>query len=99
VSEHPRRHLIAYDIADDRRRLKIANLLSAHGDRVQYSVFVVDCRPARLIRVRAELAKLIKASEDSILICDLGAPESAAHGIMQYLGTRRAITADKMMIM
>ena len=98
MSDQPRRHLVAYDVADDRRRVKIANLLSAHGDRVQYSVFIVDCRPARLIRVRAQLTKLIKADEDSVLICDLGAPDHAVHDTMQYLGTRRMITADTMAI-
>jgi CRISPR-associated protein Cas2 len=98
MSDHPRRHLIAYDVADDRRRVKIANFLSAHGDRVQYSVFVVDCRPAKLIRIRAQLANLIRADEDSILLCDLGSPDLAARDTMQYLGTRRTITSDTMTI-
>ncbi|MGH3260526.1 MAG: CRISPR-associated endonuclease Cas2 [Trebonia sp.] len=98
MSDHPRRCLIAYDVADDRRRVKVANFLSAHGDRVQYSVFVVDCRPAKLIRLRAKLATLIRADEDSILLCDLGAPDQAASDTMQYLGTRRAITSDTLAI-
>ncbi|HET9081301.1 MAG TPA: CRISPR-associated endonuclease Cas2 [Trebonia sp.] len=98
MSDHPRRHLIAYDVADDRRRVRIANFLSAHGDRVQYSVFVVDCRPAKLIRLRAQLANLIMANEDSILLCDLGTPNQAAQDTMQYLGTRRTITSDTMTI-
>ena len=98
MSDHPRRHLIAYDVRDDRRRVKVANLLSAHGDRAQFSVFILDCRPAKLIRVRAQLARLIKAEEDSVLICDLGAPDTAANVAMQYLGTRRSITADTMAI-
>jgi CRISPR-associated protein Cas2 len=98
VSDHPRRHLIAYDVADDRRRTRVSNFLSAHGDRVQYSVFVVDCRPAKLIRLRAQLAKLINAAEDSILLCDLGAPDTAPQDTMQYLGTRRVITSDNLTI-
>ena len=92
MSDHPRRHLIAYDVSDDRRRVKVANLLSAHGDRVQFSVFILDCRPAKLIRIRTQLAKLIKADEDSVLICDLGPPDTAVNVTMQYLGTRRATT-------
>lgn len=94
MSDYPRRHLIAYDVADDRRRTKIANYLSAHGDRVQYSVFIVDCRPARLIRIRAQLTNLINPREDSILLCDLGSPGKASNDTMQYLGTRRRITSD-----
>lgn len=98
MTDHPRRYLVAYDISDDHRRIRIANVLSAHGDRVQFSVFVVDCRPARLIRVRAQLAKLIKPSEDSILICDLGLSAHAATDTMQYLGASRRITSDALTI-
>jgi CRISPR-associated protein Cas2 len=98
MTDHPRRFLVAYDIADDLRRTRIANVLSAHGDRVQYSVFVVDCRPARLIRLRTQLAKLIKPGEDSILICDLGLSAHAATDAMQYLGARRTITSDVLTI-
>jgi CRISPR-associated protein Cas2 len=97
VSDHPRRHLIAYDISDDGRRVKVSNFLSAHGDRVQYSVFIMDCRPARLIRICAQLATFINPAEDSILLCDLGSPDRA-HDTMQYMGTRRKITPDSMMI-
>jgi CRISPR-associated protein Cas2 len=61
-------HLIAYDIPDDRVRTKIANFLSSHGDRLRYSVFMTDCRPARLIRIRAQLEHLIQPDEDSVLI-------------------------------
>ena len=94
MSDHPRRHLIAYDVTDDRRRTRIASYLSAHGDRVQYSVFVIDCRPAKLIRLRARLAELIKADEDSILLCDLGQRDRAAVDTMHYLGTRGATTSE-----
>jgi CRISPR-associated protein Cas2 len=86
-------------VADDRRRVRIATFLSAHGDRVQYSVFIVDCRPARMIRIRTQLANLISVSEDSILLCDLGSPDRATHNTMQYLGTRRTITGDIMTIL
>jgi CRISPR-associated protein Cas2 len=98
MSDHPRRRLIAYDVSDDRRRDKVATLLSAHGDRAQFSVCVVDCRPAKLTRIRTQLAKLIKADEDSIHICDIGAPDTAVDVTMQYLGTRRAITADSAIV-
>ena len=32
-------YVIAYDIPNDRRRQKIADLLEGYGKRVQYSVF------------------------------------------------------------
>jgi CRISPR-associated protein Cas2 len=39
--------LVVYDIADDRRRLKLANFLEGHGRRVQESVFECFIVPAR----------------------------------------------------
>jgi CRISPR-associated protein Cas2 len=54
-----RRYLIAYDISDDVRRTKVAKKLESFGDRVQYSVFIVDARPAKLLRLRAQLTDMI----------------------------------------
>ena len=31
--------VVVYDISDDRRRLRLSNLLEGYGRRVQYSVF------------------------------------------------------------
>ena len=66
------RFLIAYDISDDRRRDRLAECLQRHGDRVQYSVFIVDINPARILRLRREVSTIIVAEADSVLICDLG---------------------------
>jgi hypothetical protein len=56
-------------IAYDRRRVKIAN-------------FLADCRPAKLIRIRAQLENLIRTDGDSILLSDLGSPDLAARDTM-----------------
>ena len=68
----PRRFLIAYDVTDDRRRTRVATRLSSFGDRVQFSVFVIDGRPAKLVRLRRTLKMLIDPEVDSVIICDLG---------------------------
>jgi hypothetical protein len=38
----------------------------------------------RLIRIRAELANLIRADEDNVLLCDLGTSDQAAQDTMQF---------------
>lgn len=81
--------IVAYDIADDRRRDRVALALQEHGTRVQYSVFVIDGRPASFVRLRASLARLIDAEVDSILLCDLGPRQAAVERSMSYLGARR----------
>ena len=37
-------YTIAYDIVEDKRRNKIAAILGAYGDRVQYSVFECELK-------------------------------------------------------
>lgn len=92
MSEPAHRYLVAYDIVDDRRRDHVAKVLGGYGDRLQYSVFVLDVRAARMIRLRAELMSLVKLHEDSVLICDLGPTHALSPARFDYLGRRRPIT-------
>ena len=89
MSEAPRRHLIAYDIADDRRRDRVAKRLQSSGVRVQYSVFLVDLRPATVRRLLTALESLIDRGEDSVLVCDLGVVASINQRNFHYLGASR----------
>lgn len=47
-------YIIAYDIASDRRRRRVADLLELHATRVQGSVFetILTMREAETLRVR-----------------------------------------------
>lgn len=92
--EPARRYLVAYDISDDRRRARVAKRLQTCGDRVQYSVFVVDVRPARLVRLRAHLEQLIDPDVDSVLLCDLGIVASIDNRRFEFLGYSAAITSS-----
>lgn len=91
MSESPRRLLIAYDIADDRRREAIARTLSGYGDRVQYSVFVVDARPAGLVRVRQRIESIADLSVDSLLYCDLGVVDALDRRRFEVVGRQRPL--------
>ena len=61
-------YVIAYDIADDKRRLKVAKQLERLGDRVQHSVFEVYLTSKELERLLKRLKKLIDVKEDSIRV-------------------------------
>ncbi len=91
-AEPVRRFLIAYDISDDRRRTRVAKCLQTYGDRVQYSVFVVDIRPARLVRLRTALEVLIHQHADSVLLCDLGPAASIDTRRFEFLGYSAEVT-------
>jgi len=58
--------VVAYDISDDRRRERVAKILEAYGERVQYSVF--ECRLDRMqfLRLRHALEEVILPEEDAV---------------------------------
>ncbi|MBK6744812.1 MAG: CRISPR-associated endonuclease Cas2 [Hydrogenophilales bacterium] len=58
--------VVCYDIADNRRRGLVADLLEGHGVRVQESVFEIILDMRGLARLRDELRALCDWSEDSL---------------------------------
>lgn len=61
------RLVVAYDIASDARREKVAELLSAHGPRVQLSVFEIELASVRDREVlMRRLVELIDDDEDQV---------------------------------
>lgn len=59
-------YVVAYDIPDDRRRKKVADLLEGYGKRVQYSVFECVLTHAKYNELHSKLKKKVKLSEDSV---------------------------------
>lgn len=94
-----RRYLIAYDIADDKRRDRLARVLKSFGDRVQYSVFIVDITPARLVRLVARLETSIVQTEDSVLVCEVGPLDASMGRRFRFLGVGAPITLQESFIL
>ncbi|PKZ41574.1 CRISPR-associated endonuclease Cas2 [Kytococcus schroeteri] len=69
-----RRHLIAYDIADERRLRRVVKVMESYGERLQYSVFLCDMSPGGLARWRSEILDVIDLSVDSVVVIDVGSP-------------------------
>lgn len=59
-------YVVAYDIPDDKRRKRVADLLEGYGKRVQYSVFECVLSEAKYGELRKRLRKRVKLSEDSV---------------------------------
>ena len=93
------RFLIAYDITDDLRRNRVAKTLESYGDRIQYSVFLVDTKPAKLVRLRAGLRGLMELSGDRALICDLGPLSGDGQRRMEFIGHPPAYTCEGPLIL
>ncbi|WP_312714762.1 CRISPR-associated endonuclease Cas2 [Corynebacterium flavescens] len=94
-----RRTLICYDVTNDKRRTRLAKLLSSYGDRIQYSVFVTDISPARLLRLKDEAKAKIDSAEDSILFCDLGRVSELSEKKFSYLGQTREVSDNDVLIL
>jgi CRISPR-associated protein Cas2 len=93
MSEPVRRVLVAYDVSDDLRRDRVAVTLQRFGERVQYSVFIVDGRPADFVRLRCTLEAIIDRNIDRVLFCDLGAREIMDRR-MTFIGRRPTLSGD-----
>jgi len=59
--------VVAYDIADNRRRSKIARVLEQYGIRCNESVFECLLTESRIQKMQQLLLKLADSDEDSIL--------------------------------
>ena len=65
--------VVAYDIPDDRRRLRVARILLGYGERVQYSVFECRITKVQYLRLKERLDEVIDPAEDRIsfyLLCE-----------------------------
>ena len=95
MSEAVRRWVVAYDISDDRRRSRVAAAIGGVGDRLQYSVFVVDGKPAQFVRLRGQLLRMIDASRDSLVLIDLGLRDALSTARFERLGVTRRIWSEE----
>jgi CRISPR-associated protein Cas2 len=92
------RYLICYDITDDPRRDRLAKVIQTYGDRLQYSVFLVDAKPAKLIRLRTAMHHVIDPAADSILICSLGPLADRGTRRIEFLSRQRPYTGHDALI-
>lgn len=81
-----RHYLVAYDVADDKRRNVIFNTLHGFGDHVQFSVFLCDLNPRELAELRRRLADAAHHAQDQVILVDLGEAASPLSDSIQCIG-------------
>ena len=69
----PRLHVLAYDIADPERLVRVHRTMRRWGIPLQYSVFLIRVNKPALERLKAELNDLIHRRRDDIRIYPLPA--------------------------
>ncbi len=63
--------IIVYDIADDRRRLKLFKTLEGYGIPVQLSVFECEMSDEDFLLMNHKVESIINKDEDSVIYYDL----------------------------
>ena len=75
------KYIVTYDIANDKKRTKLADLLDEYGNRVNYSVFEIELSEAKrdTLLAEIEIKKLIDTKYDSLRfyhLCENCVPKS-----------------------
>ena len=76
--------LAAFDVADDQRRYRVTQVLLDYGQRVQESVFWLECEEDLLARIRQRLLSVLNGSEDNlwiVLLCGACARKIEVMGV------------------
>lgn len=82
------RVVVSYDISDDKRRRKVAEIMEGYGYRVQYSVFECNLSKKQMAEMKQALRPYVKAREmDSIRFYPL--PADAVE-LIQVMGNDQA---------
>jgi CRISPR-associated protein Cas2 len=58
--------VVVYDIADDKRRLRLSNFLEGYGRRVQESVFECFVSLSEMKTLHQKVLKKVKPAEDNV---------------------------------
>lgn len=59
-------YLIAYDVKDNKKRKKIADVLEGFGFRVNYSVFECEVNKTKLKHLIAKIEEHVDKKQDSV---------------------------------
>ena len=61
------RYVVAYDVANTKRRNKVSKILKGCGERVNLSVFECELEKGKLPLLRDKISKIVKKKEDIVI--------------------------------
>lgn len=86
-----RRYLVAYDVRHPARLRKVFKTVKGYGASLQYSVFLCDLDGMEKTQMISDISAVMKHTEDSIAIVDLGDATDRGSLCFEFLGTRRPL--------
>lgn len=81
-----RRYLVAYDIREPKRLRAVHAAMKGFGYSLQYSVFICDLDSMEKIGLRSTVGSRMNQREDSLVLVDLGDPESRGIECFEFIG-------------
>ncbi|WMT50824.1 MAG: CRISPR-associated endonuclease Cas2 [Ferroplasma sp.] len=90
-------YIVTYDISEPKRLRNVYNLMRGYGNSLQYSVFSCELSGKEKMIMITELYEIIKPSEDSILIIDIGSKKK--HSKIETLGIKKTQKERKSIIL
>jgi CRISPR-associated protein Cas2 len=81
-----RRYLVAYDIRQPKRLREVHSAMKGFGYPLQYSVFICDLDAIEKINLRQVVGSRMNHSEDSVVLVDLGDPETRGIDCFEFMG-------------
>jgi CRISPR-associated protein Cas2 len=79
-------YIVTYDICDPKRLRRVYKLMLGWGEHLQLSVFQCELNDREFVELRADLAKLIRATVDQVLFVDVGTVEGRSPDAITSLG-------------
>ena len=80
------KYLVCYDICDEKRLRRVAEVCSDFGVRLQYSVFECDLNAGEKVQIEAKLTEVIDQEKDQVLFVRLGSAASRSDWEFAALG-------------
>lgn len=74
LTNNRRLYFCSYDVADDKRRNKLFELLKNHGEHVQFSVFLCELTNSEIAELVARSRRILHETQDQFLALDVGKP-------------------------
>ncbi len=86
-----RRYLVAYDIRGAKRLREVHSAMKGFGYPLQYSVFICDLDEVEKVSLRTVVGGKMNQHEDSLVVVDLGNPETRGVECFEFMGARPAL--------
>lgn len=92
------RYVVCYDVREPKRLRRMHRTMLGYGNPLQYSVFVCDLSATERVLMEDAVRQVVRLSEDSVVVIDLGPAEGAAARRIRQLGEKKVVERDRCVV-